>query len=317
MQEIVAQLMKRVGLNPEHLNRFPHEFSGGQRQRICVARALALKPSFVVLDEPTSALDVSVQAQILNLLKEIQRERGLTYLFISHHLAVIRHMCDSVAVMYLGRIVEQAANETLFEQPLHPYTVALLSAIPSVDPQTRRERIVLEGDVPSPANPPTGCRFHTRCMLGIEREVVEAPLMAVAEMKDEYVLPDPRAVPHTIRLVVGGAEVDPFSAGTLAYEVGDQEADGVPVTVHLASAGGGVVARYRRFRELCANVEPPLAPAAPGHLVACHFHEEVREALVTAGETGRSISSVMKAMREPVSAGAGAKPPKDSPAGKG
>jgi len=161
--ERVAELLQKVGLDVDHANRFPHEFSGGQRQRIGVARALALNPDFVVLDEPTSALDVSVQAQVLNLLKKLQREMGLTYLFISHDLSVIRHLCDEIAVMYLGRIVEKGPVERVFADPQHPYTQALLSAVPIPDPTLKAKRILLTGDVPSPVNPPEACRFHPRC----------------------------------------------------------------------------------------------------------------------------------------------------------
>lgn len=176
MEDRVLETLQEVGLKPEHLGRYPHEFSGGQRQRIAVARALISNPAFIVLDEPTSALDVSVQAQILNLFKTLQEKRGLTYLFISHNLAVIRHISDNVAVMYLGRLMEYASKEEIFNNPKHPYTQALLKSIPK--PCVTGEDIedkVIKGDIPSPLNPPTGCRFHTRCPLAQDVCALEAP----------------------------------------------------------------------------------------------------------------------------------------------
>ena len=161
--DYVTKVMKDCGLQEYHKDRYPHEFSGGQRQRICIARALALNPEFVVCDEPVSELDVSIQAQIINLLRELQEKRNLTYLFISHDLSVVEHISDTVGVMYLGGLVETGKTEDIFAKPLHPYTQALFSAIPMPDPDYKKERIILKGDIPSPANPPAGCKFHTRC----------------------------------------------------------------------------------------------------------------------------------------------------------
>jgi peptide/nickel transport system ATP-binding protein/oligopeptide transport system ATP-binding protein len=163
MNDRVKEIISKCGLSDYHIKRYPHEFSGGQRQRICIARALILNPKFIVCDEAVSALDVSIQSQIINLLTDLQEEMGLTYLFISHDLGVVRYIADNIAVMYLGKIVEMTDKHTLFDNPIHPYTKALLSAIPKMDPDQRRARIILEGDIPSASKPPSGCRFHTRC----------------------------------------------------------------------------------------------------------------------------------------------------------
>ena len=174
--DYLDHVMDECGLQPFHKTRYPHEFSGGQRQRICIARALALNPEFVVCDEPVSALDVSIQAQIINLLKKLQEQRSLSYLFISHDLSVVEHISDSVGVMYLGNLVEYGDKKEIFANPLHPYTKALFSAIPMPDPKADRKRIVLEGSIPSPANPPSGCKFHTRCKYCTEKCRTEVPV---------------------------------------------------------------------------------------------------------------------------------------------
>ena len=278
-----SQLLEDVGLRADHLYRFPHEFSGGQRQRIAIARALAPEPEFLLLDEPTSALDVSVQAQILNLLRDIQKRQGLTYLLITHNLSVVRQMADRVAVMYLGRIVEQAATRELFENPLHPYTKALLSAIPVPDPKRRRERILLPGDVPSPVDPPSGCRFHTRCN-AVMAHCGWSPrdlASAAAYLFDSSRNPDASGLPalsevaiREDRLRLLFAEAQPTTEHREVVE---------SLIRSRAAAPGGVAYQAIRkvtIRENAIEVEflPPKEPAftevSRDHWVACYLYPQ-------------------------------------------
>ena len=280
--EVGAKLLQEVGLRPEHLYRFPHEFSGGQRQRIAIARALAPEPEFLLLDEPTSALDVSVQAQILNLLKDIQRRQRLTYLLITHNLSVVRHMADRVAVMYLGRIVETAPTTELFANPLHPYTKALLAAVPVPDPQRRRERIILPGEIPSPIAPPAGCRFHTRCNAVLPhcgwspRDIASTAAFLFDPSRNPGASDLPTLDEVTIRgdVLLLRYRSPATEAHRSRVEALVRERAAPPQGISFRAIRDVVLADGRVALEFLPAIEPPLIEVSSQHFVACYLYPE-------------------------------------------
>ncbi|AUV83461.1 peptide ABC transporter ATP-binding protein [Salinigranum rubrum] len=274
-EERARMLLNKVGLDPQHYNRYPHQFSGGQRQRVNLARALAVNPDFIVCDEPTSALDASIQAQVLNTMRELQREFGLTYLFISHDLSVIRHISDRVAVMYLGQLVELAGTDELFENPQHPYTDALLQSIPVPDPRATGARGVLEGDVPSPIEPPSGCRFRTRCPKLI------APDIGMTDAEWERVRRFMRAVSRRTLVVDDTGEQavrsEFFPNGTPSGEAGDAVAEAIDALLaDDVDRAETVLTETFAERSICAREEPAyeVEPevGTGRHFSACHLH---------------------------------------------
>ncbi|MEM4058802.1 MAG: ABC transporter ATP-binding protein [Thermoplasmata archaeon] len=281
---IAKNLLIEVGLSEDFMNRYPHQLSGGQRQRVAVARALALNPKFIVLDEPTSALDVSVQAQVLNILRDLKEKHNLTMLFISHHMMVIRHISDRIFVMYLGKIVEIAETEDLFSNPLHPYSMALLSAVPIPDPKIKRSRIILEGDVPSPINPPKGCRFHTRCRFAFEKcgwtaeELVESMSLILDSTRNQELLNYP---------ILKDVEVfdDNSFKVNFVEPLKEEQLDTIKLVIDKEKKAGSIRAIFGIESvkldngslevELYKNIiEPPLIEDKKGHFVSCWLYEK-------------------------------------------